>query len=207
MKKHLLFLLFLSLIFQKALSQSGRVVGPAEKTFTDSLCATISRLDLSKINTAKEANSAFMDCFMKQSAMFEDVAVERNVTMDDNAAMHQMGLDIGKNLLKEKCEAFLKLASIMAKKDKNNEESSGTTIGTFKRIDLKGFNYIVINDTNQSEKSYLWLKQFPGSEKFIDNAVSYKGKQLKISWQEVEVYLPSAKGYYKIKEITAINLF
>jgi hypothetical protein len=29
---------------------------------------------------------------------------------------------------------------------------------------------------------------------------------MKISWQETEVYIPAAKGYFKIKEIKGIDL-
>src|ERR1700743_131282 len=143
MKKTLFFLIVFSLLFvQKSFSQVERVPGPAEKRITDSLCAALNRLDMAKIGNGKEAESAFMDCFMKQSAMFEDVANERNVKMDDDAAMHQMGVDIGKNLLKMKCDAFMKLAVKMADKSGANEQSLIAS-GVFKRIDTKGFNYIV----------------------------------------------------------------
>jgi len=32
------------------------------------------------------------------------------------------------------------------------------------------------------------------------------GKRLKIGWKELKVYLPQAKGYYKVKEITSVNI-
>ncbi|MFI5137093.1 MAG: hypothetical protein ACHQIM_04645 [Sphingobacteriales bacterium] len=201
-----LFILFF-LFIQKSFSQSDRVAGPAEMKLTDSLCASLNKLDLSKIGNGKEAQSAFMDCFMKQSALFEDVAAERHVAMDDNAAMHKIGVDIGKNLMKEKCDAFLKLAVKMAEKTTESDESStGTTTGSFKRIDLKGFNYLVIDTENNTEKSFIWLRQFPGSEKFMNSNTAPTGTKLKITWQEIEVYLPQAKGYYKVKEITGIDI-
>src|ERR1700754_4251046 len=139
MKKILFVLIASSLLFvQKSFSQAERVPGPAEKRITDSICTALNRLDMNRIGNGKEAESAFMDCFMKQSAMFEDVANERNVKMDDDAAMHQMGVDIGKNLLKMKCDAFMKLAIKMADKSGTNQ-SSLVISGVFKRIDTKGF--------------------------------------------------------------------
>ncbi len=207
MKKILLLSGFLTfLFFQKSFSQSERIPGPAEKKITDSLCVAINRLDMSKIGNGKEAISAFTDCFMKQSAMFEDVANERHADMADDAAMRQLGEDIAKNLLKEKCDGFLKLAVKMADKSANEDESTGSFTGTFKRIDLKGFNYFIVSDQSNSEKSFLWLKQFAGSEKFMTDVAKFAGKKIKISWQELEVYLPSAKGYYKVKEITAVDI-
>ncbi|MEO6633843.1 MAG: hypothetical protein ABIN13_19020, partial [Mucilaginibacter sp.] len=56
-----------------------------------------------------------------------------------------------------------------------------------------------------SEKSFLWLREFPGSDKFMNSPAQLKGKKLKVTWHEMEVYLPQAKGYYKVKEITAID--
>ena len=52
----------------------------------------------------------------------------------------------------------------------------------------------------------MWLKQFAGSETFIGVTTKFAGKKIKISWQEIEVYLPAAKGYYKVKEVVAIDI-
>ena len=206
MKRFLLSVTIVCCFFTlKSFAQSERIPGPAEKKITDSLCATLSKVDISKINSVKEAQSVFMDCFMKQSAMFEDVANERNVQMDDKNAMHQLGEDIGKNLLKEKCDAFLKISMKMAEKG-GNDSNAGNTTGNFKRIDLKGFNYVVIKDQNGLEKSFLWLKEFSGSENFMGVTSKYLGKRMTIKWEEIEVYLPLAKGYYKVKEITGIDV-
>ena len=209
MKKLLIAVSFLLLLFiQKSFSQTGHVPGPAEKKLTDSLCTALSRLDMSKIGNGKEADAAFMDCFMKQSALFEDVATERNVQMDDQTEMHQIGVDIGKNLLKMKCDAFLKLAGKMADKSKENDDessSAGSIEGDFKRIDNKGFNYLIITDAYKKEKSFIWLRQFPGSEKFMNGVAPFAGKKVKVKYQEMEVYLPEAKGYYKIKEILSVD--
>ncbi len=73
--------IFFFLFIQKSFSQAERVPGVAEKKLTDSLCAALNKLDMSKVGIGKDAKSAFMDCFMKLSNMFEDVANERSVEM------------------------------------------------------------------------------------------------------------------------------
>lgn len=202
--KTLLLTLISACFIQVSFAQSP---GPVEQKLTDSLCKAISRLDLSKIQNGKAAEAAFMDCFMQQSAMFVDLAEERHVSMDDDNAMHKIGVDIGKNLFKQKCDGFLKLAIKMADKESTNEsESVNYTEGSFKRIDNKGFNYMVITDGSKSEKSFIWLRQFPGSESFMNSVTPYVGKKVKIKWQELEVYLPQAKGYYKVKEILSVDI-
>jgi hypothetical protein len=203
MKKKLLILIITALwVSNKSIAQKHNV-GPVEQKVTTALCDCINKIDLTKITNKKEANDAFMSCFMNQSNLFVDLTAERNISMTDNTAMHELGLDIGKNLLNQKCDAFLKLAVKMADHADSTPETE-TTTGSFKRIDTKGFNYIIITDASGSEKSFLWLRQFTGSEKFM--AQPPTGKKLKITWQEIEVYIPQAKGYYKVKEIAAVDI-
>lgn len=205
MKKILFASLFCSILFiGRSFAQAERVVGPAERKITDSLCTAISKLDVSKINNQKEAEDAFMDCFMKQSAMFEEVTNERKVRMDDHVAMHQLGVDIGKNLFNMKCDAFLKLAVKMAPGKAESDKSEVS--GIFKRIETRGFNYIIISGPDNKESSFLWLYQFAGSEKFMNGGMAYVGKKVSISYKETEVYLPAAKGYYKVKEIASLKV-
>ncbi len=205
MKKNLLILIVSALLVSNKSVAQTRNVGPVEQKVTTALCDCLNKIDLSKITNKKEANDAFMSCFISQSNFFVDLTTERNISMTDNKAMHELGLDIGKNLLNQKCDAFLKLAVKMADHANSTPEIE-TTTGSFKGIDTKGFNYIVITDAAGSEKSFLWLRQFTGSEKFIAQPSSLTGKKLKITWQEIEVYVPLAKGYYKVKEITAVDI-
>ncbi|MFD0794335.1 hypothetical protein ACFQZX_11965 [Mucilaginibacter litoreus] len=146
-----------------------------------------------------------MNCFENQADLLPDVAAERSVEMTDDEAMNKIGNDIGVALMKQKCTGFMTLAVKMAGKDNTKEERVRSTIGTFKRIENKGFNYIVLNSEGK-EKSFLWFKQFSGSEAFMNSTVRLAGKKLKVTWQETEAYLPAAKGYYQVKEITAIEI-
>jgi hypothetical protein len=201
MKKALLFFAVIMTFF--AAKAQTVTPGPAEKKITDTLCDCMTKIDLSKIITKEDASNAFQVCFSKHTNMLLAVAQEKKVDISDQQAMHDVGIEIGKDLLRENCGSFLNLSVKMAG-DKTKTNTLQATTGVFKRIDLKGFNYIVITD-NGNERSFLWLRQFPGSEKFMNNAVALTGKKLKISWQEIEVYLPAAKGYYKVKEITAVD--
>ncbi len=182
--------------------------GPAQQKMLDSICACMSKIDISKIKTAKEANDVFMQCFTAHADLLPDLAKEQNAEFTDDAAMNRIGTEIGANLLKRNCSSFVKLAMLMGKKD---EDATATVVeqvtsGTFKRIDNKGFNYIVLTDNAGNEKSFIWLRQFPGSENFMNGTTKYVGKKASIKWQEIEVYLPQAKGYYKVKEILSVDI-
>lgn len=179
--------------------------GPAEKKLTDTICACMSKVDFTKVTTKQQASTAFSACFAQHPALLVDVATERHITLTDDEGMNKIGNDVGESLMTQNCAAALKLGILMADDKKDDNEASETS-GVFNRIDLKGFNYIVVTDNAHNEKSFLWLREFPGSDKFMNGAVQLKGKKLKVTWREMEVYLPQAKGYYKVKEITAIDL-
>ena len=90
--------------------------------------------------------------------------------------------------------------------DGANAGGSSVTAGRLIRVDNKEFRYLVVADASNRENTYIWLRYFKGSEKFIEDSAAYIGKPLKIRWQETEVFLPSAKGYFKVKEITGIEI-
>jgi len=204
MKKNLI--LFITILLLIGGKVSAQTIGPAQQRLLDSLCKSLSKIDVSKIKTKKEANDAFMTSFEAYADQLIDVAKEKNVEMTDGAAMTTIGNEIGKNLIKQKCGSFMQLAMKMAKDDDDGEAPEHSVIGTFKRIDNKGFNYIVINDNAGAEKSFIWLRQFADSEKFMGADVNKLiGKKIKIMSKAIEIYLPQAKGYYTVKEITGIS--
>ncbi|RKR85424.1 hypothetical protein BDD43_5695 [Mucilaginibacter gracilis] len=189
---------------QLSLAQASRVIGPAEKKITDSICNALSKRDISKITNKQEAVALYTSCVMEHADLLQELADELKVDVNDQAAMQKVGMNIAFNLMKDKCANFIKLSTYFAEQ-KATEVLNNYSTGVLKRIDNKGFNYIVITEKG-AEKSFLWLRQFAGSEKFTSGLGTNVGKHVKVEWQEIEVYLPLAKGYYKVKEITGITL-
>lgn len=186
-------------------ARSQTTPGPAEKQMTDSICSCISQLDFDNITTKERAEKAFEDCFAKQAGLLLQVTVERKIEFSDHAAMSELGIGIAKNLMAQNCDGFMQLSLAMAK-DGLEENLTGVTAGRLKRVELKEFNHFVINDNDNKERTFIWLRQFPGSENFFDGTQKYIGKNLKVNWQEIEVFIPSAKNYYKVKEVTGIEV-
>ena len=207
MKKFLpLLALSLTLFTQTVFSQATRKIGPAEQKISDSICNCVTRMDMSKITTKEEATAAYTDCVMKHADLLTALAVERNVELTDRKGMEAVGVDIAMNLINQNCKGFKELALLLGGQGGSDEETAVTTTGTLKRIETRGFNYFVIADRSGKESSYIWLRQFQGSATFMDGAAKYIGKKLSIKYKEMEVFLPQAKGYYKVKEITAITV-
>ncbi|AYL94003.1 hypothetical protein [Mucilaginibacter celer] len=204
MKKNLI--LIITVFLLAGVKVNAQEIGPAQQRLLDSLCKSISKIDVSKIKTKKEANDAFMNCFESYADQLVEVAKEQNVDMTNQAAMHDVGINIGKNLMKQKCGSFMQLAMKMAKGSDEEGNVAQSVTGTFKRIDNRGFNYLVITDKAGSEKSFIWLRQFGGSEKFMGaEAAKLAGKKIEVTWKDMEVYLPQANGYYIVKEIISIS--
>ncbi|MCD8741880.1 hypothetical protein LT679_14790 [Mucilaginibacter roseus] len=201
--RYILLLPVFALLIIAGDARAQKKIGPKQQKMLDSLCDCISKLDFGKISNSDDANKAFMNCFASHADQLIEVAEEEGVdlTSDDNSSA--LGEMIGKNLMLQKCGSFMKLAILMD--DEEEEVELQKTTGVFKRIDNKGFNYVVIAE-NGSEKSFIWLEQFPDSEKFMNAGSLPNGKKLSITWKELEVYLPAAKGYYKVKEIKGIEV-
>jgi len=202
-------LLLSSILFFALFALRAQEAGPAQKKLTDSICKCLSALDMSKIKTSDEAQNAFVECFSKNLSFVVEVAEERNVEMSNTAAMKKIGNEVGKDLINQNCEGFIKVSALMTK-DKinsnlNDQAAIQSTSGILKRIETRDFHYIIIQDKNNNEKSFIWLRQFPDSENFIAATSKMIGKSLVVRWSEIEVYLPKAKGYYKVKEIVAID--
>jgi len=204
--KHLALSLLLLLSFSVAKSQ--RKIGPVEQKVTDSICACLAKTNMSNIKTKDQATTAFMNCFTKQASQLIPLASERKVEVTDKAAMRELGMDIGKNLLNQNCESFLNLSMTMAKDEIKNgdNEKAGITTGKLKRIDTKEFNHIVVTDESGKEKTFIWLRQFEGADALTGNLSSLIGKKLSIHWTEIEAYVPSAKSYFPFKEIVKVSI-
>ena len=203
MKKTLFLLALIVAFYQKTNAQTK--ISANEQKLTDTICNCLTKVDLSKITSKKDAIAVFTDCFTKRTDLLMQLANEKHIDPADRPSMRQIGVDIGKDLLSENCVAFTNISVKMAQKD-NEQAGEEVSEGEFKRIDVRGFNYIVLADSTSREKSFIWLRQFPGSEKFMNGGTAYIGKNVKIKYQELEVYLPQARGYYKVKEIVSLNV-
>jgi len=194
---------FTSIVF----AQSQRKIGLAEQKITDSICNCVVKLDMSKITNKDEATAAYTDCILKHADLLAALASERNVELSDRKAMEAVGVDIAADLLTQNCNGFKELAILLGGGQSDSSEAKTSTVtGTLKRIETRGFNYFVIVDRTNKESSFIWLRQFPGSDEFMNGGAKHIGKRLTIQYTEMEVFLPQAKGYYKIKEIVSIKL-
>lgn len=175
----------------------------------DKICNCLNKIQPDSTNI-KKFEEQFMDCFTT-SATTEliEISKEKHVEITDKQAMHNIGVEIGLELWKQKCPGYMELVKISARKEMNkvNETIEETaTRGIVKRIETKDLVHVILQDKNGREQSFVWLNYFQGSDKYMgDKIKTLVGKEIKIRWTEKEIYLPKAENYFKIKQITGIN--
>jgi len=92
--------------------------------------------------------------------------------------------------------------------------SQGETVGFFEKIDRGDYAYFVIKDLNGKLQSFRVYRNFNRNIKIeayetdpnikieaYETNPSYKGKKLKVKWQEIEAYIPEAGSTYKMTEL------
>jgi len=76
--------------------------------------------------------------------------------------------------------------------------------GKLKSITGEEFSYINIKDTLGKSQKFLWLSNFKGSDKLIDNN-KIKGLKVNVIYKNTECYSPKLKEYIIVKEIVEIE--
>lgn len=205
MKKILLSQLILTL----TLFASAQDTSTTMQKATADICSCLSKIKVDTSNI-KQYKSAALTCFTT-GAMEHIVtlAEERNIDVADNKAMRGLGIEIGKELIKEKCPGYITFAKITAeeKEETKTDVEEHTTSGKLVKVDKKEFVYLVVKDHSNRDYNFIWMEYFNGSEKFFGNKLdALVGKNITISWTEKEVYMPKANNYFKLKEIMGIQL-
>src|ERR1700761_5473658 len=141
--------------FAVGAAAQNAVVSPLKNAITDSLCRCLTAVDSSTIKTKEDATNVITTCFNKQSDLLMKLAEERKINISNNAAMRDLGIEVGKNLLTQGCSSFIQLSVKLAQNNIEREANldEGTTEGTLKRVDVKHFEYLVIADHLGNERS------------------------------------------------------
>jgi hypothetical protein len=96
------------------------------------------------------------------------------------------------------------LASTGLAKDK--VLASGTTDGVFLRTETGDYVHFVIKDAKGQEQSFFIVKGDGTVEKFVKAPARYKGRKVRVKWQEVMSNIPEAGGPMKIRQVTSASL-
>ena len=200
MKKVYFFLLF---------TVGTSVFGFAQKTTDDkvttTICECLSKLDPAK-QTVTDLSSAMQLCAATGFSTHVTDLKKEGVDLTNEAQAQTYATKITQKLAAS-CPVFMTLSMALANdmKSANAAPKSQTTTGTFVRVEKEGLAKLIFKETNGKEASFIWLTNFPNSEQFMSKAPAPVGKTFKITWTEIEMYVPKADGYYTVKQILAVE--
>jgi hypothetical protein len=76
--------------------------------------------------------------------------------------------------------------------------------GTVKSVELTDMANLVVRDEVGKEHRMLWLSYFSGSDDFVGDPLSLKGKKVTITYLMMDVYMPKQKAYITSKQISKL---
>jgi hypothetical protein len=201
LKFHLLIVAFLMLGAYRSIAQTKSALDQAAQE----VCNDLKDLDPEKA-TAEQIKSKFQSVMLKVFAdHMHELMAEMNMENMNGENGRKIGEEIGRRMLKV-CPSYVMLAGKMSEGSSSDDGEVSSTQGVISRINNTGdFVQMFVKDSSGRETNYYWLKYFKGSESFENAAPANIGKKIKIHWDEVEFYIPKAKGYYKLKEIKSIE--
>lgn len=159
-----------------------------------------------------EANQMLMQCMM--AAAGKEVkglqATYGTTAFSNKDTMQQMGMEVGGQLA-QTCPAFTTLSVAIAS-DATPAASAGTTyttgqtLGQLGKLGTGTYGLLEVQTSKTAKEEFAWLHRFAQADELLPQLAKLQGRQVRVSWQEVEVFQPATQDYRKLREITGIEL-
>ncbi len=170
------------------------------------ICECINKIGLDKAKTEIQKNLGIcmLNSFGKNKDKFEKENL--NLKMNDYQSGKALGEKIGVKMAIICPEVFM---AFMDKETVNKYDYSATKSasisGVIKSISDGDVSYITIIDSDNKKQKFIWLRNFEGSDKIIENEKAVINKKVKIEFVNTECYIPKMKEYYMQKEIVKME--
>ena len=161
-----------------------------------------------------EANQMLMQCMM--AAAGKEVnslqAAYGTAAFSDKETMRQMGMEVGGQLA-QTCPSFMTLSVAIASGTEPAggaapapSTTTGQTLGQFGQLKAGTYGLLEIRTSKTAREEFAWLHRFAQADELLPQLAKLQGRQVRVSWQEVEVFQPTTQGYRKLREIVGIEL-
>lgn len=183
------------------------------KKLSDKTCKCMEKEDLDAMSS-EDLQMKFGLC-MVEHAMEMNTEIKEELGIDLFAGGEDAGRQLGEKVgfeLAISCPAFqAQMMKMLGEEEGAAAETTeatavGSATGPIKEFKTDGFVNVIMEGDGGRQIKFLWLRHFPGSEKLIGNMNQYVGKTVTITFQEIEVFLPKAGDYFKVKEITSLKV-
>lgn len=164
----------------------------------------------------EEANQMLMQCMMGAAGkelMGLQTAYGANA-FGNKDTMRQMGMEVG-GMLAQTCPSFMTLSVAIAN-DANaasaanpaaaTTTTTGQTLGQLGRLKAGTYGLLEIQTSKTGREEFAWLHRFSQADELLPQLAKLQGRQVRVSWQAVELFQPTTQDYRKLREITGIEL-
>lgn len=133
---------------------------------------------------------------------FKAEGIDFDLSNGAQNAGRQFGEKVGITMVKYCPEVLMALGT----DDNTNkyEEDEYAIQGKINSIEGNEFSTIIVKDSSGKMQKFLWMENFSGSEKLINN-VSVEGLKVEVIYKNFECYSPQLKEYVIRKKIIAID--
>ncbi len=170
------------------------------------LAAHASTLPLSP----EEAQQALTQCMMgaagKNLAGIQ--AAYGSNAFSNSETMRQMGREVA-GVMMQNCPNFTTVSLAMT----NSSPAAGTaaattgqTTGQLGALRGTGIGMLELQISPTENAEFAWLHRFAAGGELLPELSRLQGKQVRVSWQEVELLEPDTKQYRRVREITGLNV-
>jgi hypothetical protein len=183
-------------------------------------CDCFKKIDTNKVKTPEQKKEATTQCLVE--AMTQNIV---GLADENGYSISEIDEEVGRKIgekfgmqLAVSCPEFIPYAMSMA--DESSPEDTkgamdrmrgfdvtGTSAGTFVRLDLSGDTpKLILKNTASEQETLYWIRRFPGSDRLETDAKQLVGKKIEVMWGELEKYNPQLRGYSKLREITQLKV-
>ncbi|MDO7850065.1 hypothetical protein [Hymenobacter convexus] len=188
----------------------------AKKALTDKLAGVIcdclqakTPAEGQKPLTKESAQSIIVQCFAVSAG--KDMKSIQQVygpnAINDKQVMNNVGREVGNQML-QSCPTFITYSMVMAGNSDaaSTAATTGQTTGEWNGLSGTSVASLDLLVGKTDKASFVWSRHFPKDDELLSQLDKLKGRQVRVSWEEVDVFQAETKQYHKQRQITGIEL-
>lgn len=177
------------------------------KTIAKETCDCIAKKNYDYNTVNKQEVEMALGLCMLESAQKNNLELD----MGDTETMTKLGQKVGL-LMAAVCPAVFQ---VFAKKnteaveeivEEEDDIEYFSATGKVKAIEEKDFVYIILKEDTGKEHKFIWLYYFSGSDDFKNDPKKLIGKNITITYTQLEVFQPKTKVYYNLSIPSSLEL-
>ncbi|MDB5235388.1 MAG: hypothetical protein JWR44_2381 [Hymenobacter sp.] len=135
-------------------------------------------------------------------------AVYGTKAIETTSVMNQLGREIGADMI-QSCPTFMTYSLAMVgggEPAASTAATTGQTTGEWGSVSGAGVATLGLNVSKTDKAEFVWSRHFPKDDELLAQLDKLKGRRVRVSWEEVEVFQPETKQYRKQRQITGVDL-